>query len=145
MVENEDGKTTLTLDVTDKALQSDRVFESPRFLIDLSIFIKPKDKLPTDTKQEPVQPLPDVVENNVPGTLSDSNINTVPNEEERFKQVRDFVEYGDSQSWQAIEDRETIVQDYISYLERENKTDELDILKGLIEPTGQLDHFKFCE
>ena len=50
MVENEDGKTTLTLDVTDKALQSDRVFESPRFLIDLSIFIKPEDKLPTDTK-----------------------------------------------------------------------------------------------
>ena len=178
MVENKDNSITLELNVDDEALQSDRVFESPRFLIDLSIFRKPedessvdtkqesKDKSSTDIKQEPkletksekkkkekikkaenesVLLSQDVVKNDVQSPLLTDETQPITNQEEEFERIRKFIKQKNGKSWQAIEDPQNSIKNYISYLKDENKDDELEELEAALIKAGKAKDFGLCD
>ena len=177
MVENKDNTTSLELRVDDEALQSDRVFESPRFLIDLSIFI-PEDKSLEDTKQksedksltdikqehkletksekkkkekikkaesESVLLSQDVVKNDVQSPLLTDETQPITNQEEEFERIRKFIKQKNGKSWQAIEDPQNSIKNYISYLKEENKDDELEELEAALIKAGKAKDFGLCD
>ena len=177
MVENKDNDITLELNVDDEALQSDRVFESPRFLIDLSIFRKPEDessadakqesedKSSTDIKQEPkletksekkkkekikkaenesVLLSQDVGKNDVQSPLLTDETQPIANQEKEFERIRKFIKYKNGKSWQAIEDPQNSIKNYISYLKEKNKDDELEELEAALIKAGKAKDFGLC-
>ena len=165
MVENKDNDTTLELSVDDEALQSDRVFESPRFLIDLSIFRKPEDKSSPDIKQEPkletksekkkkekikkaenesVLLSQDVGKNDVQSPLLTDETQPITNQEEEFERIRKFIKQKNGKSWQAIKDPKNSIKNYISHLKEENKDDELEELEAALIKAGKAKDFGLC-